>query len=155
MIRDDLRDLAKVARTPGISGRWNELRNLVKTNHEELWDAMRTSRHFVEDMREDWQDNGTDALVRHSKHLIGGLAPHSHKKTSNILWLDLGDCRNLVRYEKSETFQDQGLGLLRTIMHNDGVLTDILSTRNVDAMEDLGMSRPLLIFSERRLRFES
>lgn len=55
-----------------------------------------------------------------------------HTKTSDILWLDMGDLGDLVRPNgPHEQWQDHGLGLLRTIMHEEGVLTDVASTRAI------------------------
>jgi anaerobic magnesium-protoporphyrin IX monomethyl ester cyclase len=46
------------------------------------------------------------------------------------LWLDLGDLGDLVRPRGShEQWQDHGLGLLRTILHQNGLTTDLASTR--------------------------
>ncbi len=46
------------------------------------------------------------------------------------LWLDLGDLGDLVHPSgPHEQWQDHGTGLLRTILHNNGVTTDIHSTR--------------------------
>jgi len=46
------------------------------------------------------------------------------------LWLDLGDLGDLVNPAgPHEQWQDHGLGLLRTILHQNGVLTDLASTR--------------------------
>jgi anaerobic magnesium-protoporphyrin IX monomethyl ester cyclase len=48
------------------------------------------------------------------------------------LWLDLGDLGDLVNPSgPHEQWQDHGLGLLRTIMHQNGVATDLASTRAV------------------------
>ncbi len=53
-------------------------------------------------------------------------------KESSILWLDLGDLGDLVHPDgPHEQWQDHGLGLLRTILHNNGIKTDLLSTRAV------------------------
>jgi radical SAM superfamily enzyme YgiQ (UPF0313 family) len=63
------------------------------------------------------------------------------KKTSDkpkILWVDLGDLGDLVNPSgPHEQWQDHGLGLLRTIMHNNGILTDLVSTRAVTTWEQL------------------
>ena len=65
--------------------------------------------------------------------------PWSKKKTSNILWLDLGDLGDLVQPDgPHEQWQDHGLGLLRTIMHQNGLLTDIASTRAGTSWDALG-----------------
>lgn len=46
------------------------------------------------------------------------------------LWLDLGDLGDLVNPAgPHEQWQDHGLGLLRTILHQNGVMTDLFSTR--------------------------
>ena len=59
----------------------------------------------------------------------------SKKKESNgskILWLDMGDLGDLVQPNgPHEQWQDHGLGLLRTIMHQNGIITDLASTRAV------------------------
>lgn len=57
---------------------------------------------------------------------------------SKIVWLDLGDLGDLVRPDgPHEQWQDHGLGLLRTILHNHGVNTDLLSTRAVTSWDQL------------------
>jgi len=61
-----------------------------------------------------------------------------HKRTSNILWLDMGDLGDLVHPNgPHEQWQDHGLGLLRTIMHQEGILTDIASTRAITKWDEL------------------
>jgi anaerobic magnesium-protoporphyrin IX monomethyl ester cyclase len=62
------------------------------------------------------------------------------KKQANhrILWLDLGDLGDLVHPSgPHEQWQDHGLGLLRTIMHQAGIMTDLASTRAVTKWEQL------------------
>ncbi|RME98834.1 MAG: radical SAM protein [Chloroflexi bacterium] len=57
---------------------------------------------------------------------------------SKILWLDLGDLGDLVHPDgPHEQWQDHGLGLLRTILHNNGVETDLLSTRAMTSWPQL------------------
>lgn len=63
---------------------------------------------------------------------------NTHKRTSNILWLDMGDLGDLVHPNgPHEQWQDHGLGLLRTIMHQEGILTDIASTRAITEWDQL------------------
>jgi anaerobic magnesium-protoporphyrin IX monomethyl ester cyclase len=63
-------------------------------------------------------------------------APHT--PTSKIVWLDLGDLGDLVNPAgPHEQWQDHGLGLLRTILHQNGVMTDLLSTRACTSWEEL------------------
>ena len=55
---------------------------------------------------------------------------NKQRRTSPIVWLDLGDLGDLVNPAgPHEQWQDHGLGLLRTILHQNGVLTDLFSTR--------------------------
>ena len=62
----------------------------------------------------------------------------SHTRTSDILWLDLGDLGDLVNPQgPHEQWQDHGIGLLRTILHQSGIDTDILSTRAVTNWDQL------------------
>ncbi len=66
----------------------------------------------------------------------GTATPHT--PTSKIVWLDLGDLGDLVNPAgPHEQWQDHGLGLLRTILHQNGVLTDLLSTRACTSWDEL------------------
>jgi anaerobic magnesium-protoporphyrin IX monomethyl ester cyclase len=66
----------------------------------------------------------------------------SHADQPAILWLDLGDLGDLVNPAgPHEQWQDHGLGLLRTIMHQNGIATDLLSTRAVTSWKQL--ARPM------------
>lgn len=61
-----------------------------------------------------------------------GLIRSNATKTAGPkrLWLDLGDFKDLVKPAGAhEKWQDHGMGLLRTILHNNGVMTDMFSTR--------------------------
>lgn len=61
-----------------------------------------------------------------------------HERTSDIVWIDLGDLGDLVNPDgPHEQWQDHGLGLLRTILHQNGIQTDILSTRAVTNWDQL------------------
>jgi anaerobic magnesium-protoporphyrin IX monomethyl ester cyclase len=54
------------------------------------------------------------------------------------LWLDLGDLGDLVNPAgPHEQWQDHGLGLLRTILHENDVMTDLASTRAVSNWRQL------------------
>ncbi len=60
------------------------------------------------------------------------------KRTSKILWLDLGDLGDLVNPDgPHEQWQDHGLGLLRTILHQNEIITDLRSTRAVTSWDQL------------------
>ncbi len=62
----------------------------------------------------------------------------SKVRTSDIVWLDLGDLGDLVNPSgPHEQWQDHGLGLLRTILHQSGTETDLLSTRAISSWEQL------------------
>ena len=55
-----------------------------------------------------------------------------------VLWLDLGDLGDLVNPDgPHEQWQDHGLGLLRTILHQNGVMTDVRSTRAMKSWKEL------------------
>lgn len=59
-------------------------------------------------------------------------------RSSSILWLDLGDLGDLIDPAgPHEQWQDHGVGLLRTIMHQNGIMTDILSTRAFSSWSDI------------------
>jgi radical SAM superfamily enzyme YgiQ (UPF0313 family) len=61
-----------------------------------------------------------------------------HQPKEKIVWLDLGDLGDLVNPAgPHEQWQDHGLGLLRTILHQKGVMTDLLSTRAVTSWDQL------------------
>lgn len=54
------------------------------------------------------------------------------------LWLDLGDLGDLVNPNgPHEQWQDHGLGLLRTILHQNGVMTDSFSTRQCTSWDEV------------------
>jgi radical SAM superfamily enzyme YgiQ (UPF0313 family) len=60
------------------------------------------------------------------------------REKSKVLWLDLGDLGDLVHPDgPHEQWQDHGLGLLRTILHQNGIITDLLSTRAVTSWRQL------------------
>jgi len=60
------------------------------------------------------------------------------KQKARIVWIDLGDLGDLVHPEgPHEQWQDHGLGLLRTIMHQAGIPTDVVSTRAVTSWDQL------------------
>jgi len=64
--------------------------------------------------------------------------PTKPNRQSDIVWLDLGDLGDLVNPNgPHEQWQDHGLGLLRTILHENGIRTDILSTRAVTSWSTL------------------
>jgi radical SAM superfamily enzyme YgiQ (UPF0313 family) len=70
--------------------------------------------------------------------LFGKPSATPHTRTSKIVWLDLGDLGDLVNPAgPHEQWQDHGLGLLRTILHQNGVMTDLLSTRACTSWEEL------------------
>ena len=54
------------------------------------------------------------------------------------LWLDLGDLGDLVNPTgPHEQWQDHGLGLLRTILHQNGLQTDMFSTRQCTTWDEV------------------
>jgi radical SAM superfamily enzyme YgiQ (UPF0313 family) len=72
------------------------------------------------------------------KIIVSGFWPWDKQPKSNVLWLDLGDLGDLVNPGgPHEQWQDHGLGLLRTILHQNGVQTDLASTRTVTSWAQL------------------
>ena len=72
--------------------------------------------------------------------------PWTKQPKSKIVWIDLGDLGDLVHPDgPHEQWQDHGLGLLRTILHQNGIQTDLVSTRAVTSWEQLAQA-------DRRLR---
>ncbi|MFN2188443.1 MAG: B12-binding domain-containing radical SAM protein [Candidatus Promineifilaceae bacterium] len=66
--------------------------------------------------------------------MFSKIWPFSSKysRASDILWLDLGDLGDLVNPSgPHEQWQDHGLGLLRTILKQNDIKTDLLSTRAI------------------------
>ena len=76
-------------------------------------------------------------------HIVGITWPWTAKKTSDIVWIDLGDLGDLVNPDgPHEQWQDHGLGLLRTILHQNDIQTDVLSTRAVTSWDQLAKQLP-------------
>ena len=88
-----------------------------------------------------------------------GNKTEAHTPTSKILWLDLGDLGDLVNPAgPHEQWQDHGLGLLRTILHQHGVMTDLLSTRACTSWDELKAHLPgyaVMIMNVRSYTFPS
>ena len=57
---------------------------------------------------------------------------------SDVLWADMGDLGDLVTPRgPHEQWQDHGLGLLRTILHRDGIRTAMFSVRACRTWDDV------------------
>jgi len=64
--------------------------------------------------------------------------PFHRRSTSKRLWLDLGDLGDLIKpVGAHEQWQDHGLGLLRTLLHQSGLRTDMFSTRQCETWEEI------------------
>lgn len=79
-----------------------------------------------------------DATLRKIDTLEAAWPTTAPPKQSAVVWLDLGDLGDLVNPDgPHEQWQDHGLGLLRTILHQNGIMTDLLSTRTVTSWDKL------------------
>ena len=59
-------------------------------------------------------------------------------KAPRRLWLDLGDLGDLINPAgPHEQWQDHGMGLLRTILHQNGVMTEMFSTRQCATWDEV------------------
>lgn len=57
---------------------------------------------------------------------------------NKILWIDLGVFATFLGSKNvTEVWQDHGLGLMRTILHKNNILTDIVSLKSMNDWEDL------------------
>lgn len=57
---------------------------------------------------------------------------------SKIIWIDMGDIGTFHTPQTNlDMWQDHGLGVLRTIMHNQGVFTDIVSLKALRSWDEL------------------
>ena len=55
------------------------------------------------------------------------------------IWVDLGDIGTFHTPNTStEMWQDHGLGILRTILHANGLMTDVTSLRSMKDWRELG-----------------
>jgi hypothetical protein len=53
------------------------------------------------------------------------------------VWLDLGALGSLTRYDDGDDWQDHWMGLIRTIMHREGLPTEVVSVRNAKTWDDV------------------
>lgn len=66
------------------------------------------------------------------------FAKAAESRANDILFLDLGDLGDLVHPNgPHEQWQDHGVGLLRTILHQNGIETDIYSTRQATSWKEV------------------
>jgi anaerobic magnesium-protoporphyrin IX monomethyl ester cyclase len=88
---------------------------------------------------------------------LPGLLWRTTRRKPKRLWLDLGDFGVLVHTGGAHPqWQDHGLGLLRTILHANGVPTDLASTRactSWDALREHLRGYDMLIMNVRSYTF--
>lgn len=144
---------------PDASGSlWTQLRYFVKSKHPELWDTLRTYRHFTGDMRKEWKQQGWNMVPRHARRLLREFElPKPKSARSRRIWMDLGPLGSLTHYE-GDDWQDHGLGLLRTIMHQNGLDTELASVRNCRTWDQVAKELrdyDLLLMNVRSYNFEA
>jgi len=99
-----------------------------------------TSSCFVLNMNDlKWISDHHPSLNQQDyEHVMAALKHKEKINTSQILWLDLGEFDSLnTKKDPQGKWQDHGLGLLRTILHQNEIFTDIASTRSVSSWEEL------------------
>ena len=146
---DDVRAVGTALSTPGgWDDKWHALRQSVKHGHPELWFELQELRRFQRDWTQEANRYGVGRVARRearrlSRKFKSVTSPEAirhrlrPKRSSPIVWLDMGDFGELLTYDVAGTFQDHGLGLLRTIMHRDGLYTDLASTRSVHGWDEV------------------
>jgi radical SAM superfamily enzyme YgiQ (UPF0313 family) len=116
---------------------WERLRSFVKTKHPGLWAGMRSLRHFVKDEQAELREFGWRAVASQARRIAREAElPKRKSKRSRLVWLDLGELGSFTRYD-GEDWQDHGLALLRTIMHREGLTTEMVSVRNAKCWDDV------------------
>jgi hypothetical protein len=106
--------------------------------HPGLWAGMRSLRHFVKDERAELREHGWHAVAGHARRIAREMElPKPKSKTSRVIWPDLGALGSLARYDDGDDWQDHGMGLLRTIMHREGLPTELVSVRNAKTWDDV------------------
>ncbi|MEC7525869.1 MAG: radical SAM protein [Myxococcota bacterium] len=124
---------------PAPDGRVRSLKDAVRQRVPNLWKTVREHRHMARDLGREVQRHGLEGVTKPLRAIARSVsrpAPRSPR-----VWLDLGDFGDLIDFDDAGTFQDHGLGLLRTILKQAGVSTDLASTRTVRTWE--GVRRQL------------
>ena len=109
---------------------WRGARKRVQHRYPRLWQKLRDYKGMTRDLGAQVREQGPRALAAPLGHMVRQRR-HREPRGSRQLWLDLGDFGELVEVFAGGPFQDHGMGLLRTILHEAGVLTDLASTRTV------------------------
>jgi anaerobic magnesium-protoporphyrin IX monomethyl ester cyclase len=112
-------------------------------------------------MQEIWNKKLVNYLSTKAKvGLRNGLSyvynPQKPEKRSRRLWLDLGGVASLCLSSTPE-MQDHGVGLLRTILHQRGIETELLSTRMLLSwrqLNELLKGYDLLLMNVRSYNFD-
>ncbi len=133
------------------------IRSYLQTNHSKIWSMLRIGRRIFFDLRQEWKMHRFGMIGRHIRRIIReyNLAkPNSIR--SKYLWLDLGELGSFTSYDE-DGWQDHGLGLLRTIMHQNSLPTELVSVRNFKTLEQVGQQikgYDLLLMNVRSYNFE-
>ena len=115
---------------------WEGLRSRARRSFPYTWRMLRNYKSMALDLVERVEQHGAAAITEPVKSALAQRETGEGERAS-VVWLDLGDFRDLIDFPDGGTFQDHGLGLLRTILHQNGVMTDLASTRTVRGWEDV------------------
>lgn len=108
----------------------------LRSLNPRAWRKMRDYKHMAFDIHNEWRTHGVDALRKPVRSMLAQINRGPERARNSRVWLDLGDFGELLDFDAGG-FQDHGVGLLRTILHQAGVHTDLASTRTMRTWQDV------------------
>lgn len=122
------------------------LRAVLRERFPSAWERLREGKFLAMLLREKLEREGVGLLPRFAgrKWRAAKSLREDRRKLHappGILWVDLGEWGELFDPRDGGKWQDHGMGLLRTVLHQNGILTQMVSTRGLRGPDQL---RPLL-----------
>ncbi|MCP5085639.1 MAG: B12-binding domain-containing radical SAM protein [Rhodobacteraceae bacterium] len=140
-----------------LQRQWRALRKSVATKNPHLWSILRANRHFLHEIRQDLSNQGIGQVLGSFGNFVPNAAELLPKKRSPYIWVDLGEFGELTSFDSEACFQDHGVGLLRTIMHKEGLISDLVSLRTTNSWDTIRKqlkNRKILILNVRSYHVE-